>query len=81
MPSEKHVMGQRVWVKVASYCDWPGIIWSIDMCFKKIIPELVNSYSPGQKLNFDKQMLSWFRECFGEILWGSKQYVLQEIEH
>lgn len=80
-PSEKLALGQRVWVKVTSYCDWPGVIWSIDLCLKKIVPELVHSYTPGRKLISLLFVLMDFRKCFGAFLWRSKQHVLQEIQH
>lgn len=62
MPSEKFPIGQRVWVKVPSYCDWPGIIWSVDLCLKKITPELISSYTSGHLIPLS------FPDLLGSIL-------------
>ncbi|GMH33587.1 hypothetical protein BSKO_01421 [Bryopsis sp. KO-2023] len=48
--SPRFPVGLRVWVKTLGYGEWAGIVWNAGLCLKKILPDVVQSYSPGSLL-------------------------------
>nr|BCL66177.1 hypothetical protein [Volvox reticuliferus] len=42
--------GSRVWIKMAGYCHWPAVVFSLRYCRKSEIPDLLASYQPGRTL-------------------------------
>ncbi|EFJ49391.1 hypothetical protein VOLCADRAFT_89771 [Volvox carteri f. nagariensis] len=42
--------GSRVWIKMAGYCHWPAVVFSLRYCRKSEVPDLLASYQPGRTL-------------------------------
>ncbi|GLC40999.1 hypothetical protein PLESTM_001144900 [Pleodorina starrii] len=42
--------GSRVWIKMAGYCHWPAVVFSLRNCRKSEVPDLLASYQPGRTL-------------------------------
>ena len=42
--------GTQLWVKLRGMCHWPVVMWSLDLCMKKDMPQLLTSFKPGNNL-------------------------------
>ena len=40
--------GSQLWVKQRGMCHWPVVMWSLDLCMKKDIPQLLESFKDGE---------------------------------
>ncbi|GMH33235.1 hypothetical protein BSKO_01069 [Bryopsis sp. KO-2023] len=42
--------GTRVWIKSPSFCDWPGVIWSLKATARTDWPDILKAYAKGSTL-------------------------------
>ena len=40
--------GTQLWVKQRGMCHWPVVMWSLDLCMKQDIPQLLDSFKDGE---------------------------------
>ncbi|WIA29221.1 hypothetical protein OEZ86_011732 [Tetradesmus obliquus] len=88
-------VGTAVWVKLAGYCAWPALVWSLELCAKVTWPDIITSYVPGKLLvrfygehssswAAPKQLSSWQAGAEGEKLealrlWGKRANKLKLV--
>ncbi|KAK9808905.1 hypothetical protein WJX72_006126 [[Myrmecia] bisecta] len=48
--SEVWPAGTRLWVKLRGSCPWPVVMWSLELCRRKDIPQLLTAFHQGQVL-------------------------------
>ncbi len=39
--------GTQLWVKLRGMCHWPVVMWSMELCMKKDVPQLLTSFKEG----------------------------------
>ncbi|KAL0040507.1 hypothetical protein WJX77_009181 [Trebouxia sp. C0004] len=39
--------GTQLWVKLRGMCHWPVVMWSMELCMKKDVPQLLTSFREG----------------------------------
>lgn len=39
--------GSQLWVKQRGMCHWPVVMWSLDLCMRKDLQQLLESYKDG----------------------------------
>ncbi|KAL0042559.1 hypothetical protein WJX79_003671 [Trebouxia sp. C0005] len=39
--------GTQLWVKLRGMCHWPVVMWSLELCMKKDVPQLLTSFKEG----------------------------------
>jgi hypothetical protein len=42
--------GTQLWVKLRGMCHWPVVMWSMELCMKKDVPQLLTSFKEGVPL-------------------------------